>query len=126
MIANRSYQTHLPSKPNAGHAEAEACTTPFSAALQRPAPAVVIIYVTDEIDMLTELSLQSSLKTVFATNPQRLITDLSRVSFLGATGLSALIRAKRAAAEQGATLQLTIPNRRLITRLLNYRSRSPV
>jgi len=94
--------------------------------LQRPAPAVVIIYVTGEIDMLTELSLQSSLKTVFATNPQRLITDLSRVSFLGATGLSALIRAKRAAAEQGAKLQLTIPNRRLITRLLNYRSRSPV
>jgi len=94
--------------------------------LQRPAPAEVIIYVTGEIDMLTELSLQSSLKTVFATNPQRLITDLSRVSFLGATGLSALIRAKRAAAEQGATLQLTIPNWRLITRLLNYRSRSPV
>ena len=118
MVANRSYQADVPFGPNVGHAEVEACTAPFSVTLRWPTPAVVIIYVTGEIDMLTELSLQSSLKTAFATNPQRLIIDLSRVSFLGATGLSALIRAKQAAVEQGATLQLTIPNRRLVTRAL--------
>jgi RNA polymerase sigma-B factor len=117
MVANRSYQTDMPLVRNVEHAEVEACTA-FSVTLRRPTPAVVIIYVTGEIDMLTELSLQSSLKTVFATDPQRLIIDLSEVSFLGATGLSFLIRARQAAAEQGATLQLTIPNRRLVTRLL--------
>lgn len=56
--------------------------------------------------MLTGPSLRRHLDDALATQPERLIVDLSHVSFLGATGLAVLINAQRAATQQGANLQL--------------------
>jgi anti-sigma B factor antagonist len=68
--------------------------------------AIVVAQVAGEIDMLTGPALQSHLDTVLATRPARLIVDLSRVSFMGATALTVLINAKTIATHQHTTVQL--------------------
>jgi len=67
---------------------------------------VVVAHVAGEVDVLTGPSLRRHLDDALATQPERLIVDLSHVSFLGATGLAVLINAQRAATQQGANLQL--------------------
>lgn len=67
--------------------------------------AVVVARVAGEVDMLTGASLRRHLDDALATQPERMIVDLSHVS-LGATGLAVLINAQRAATQQGANLQL--------------------
>lgn len=68
--------------------------------------AVLEAYVAGEVDMITGPSLQRHFDTALATRPERLIVDLSQVSFLGSTGLAVLINARTAAIQQGTTLQL--------------------
>ena len=114
----QSYRADIQSAPSAATLRLVAGTEPFSAIVHWPTRTVAIMHVTGEIDMLTEPPLQNSIKTLIATNPERLIIDLSRVSFLGATGLSVLIMAKEVAAQQGTVLQLTIPNGWVVTDLL--------
>ena len=72
----------------------------------QPDQAIVVTHVAGEVDMLTGPSLQSHLDKALASRPVRLIVDLSQVSFMGATGLTVLIKAKAAATHQGTTLQL--------------------
>jgi anti-anti-sigma factor len=69
-------------------------------------PAIVVAHVAGEVDMLTGPALQSHLDQALDTGPERLIVDLSQVSFLGSTGLAVLINAHQAAAHQGTTFQL--------------------
>jgi anti-sigma B factor antagonist len=68
--------------------------------------AVVVTHVAGEIDMLTGPSLQSHLDNALASRPERLIVDLSQVSFLASTGLAVLINAHTTATRQGTALQL--------------------
>jgi anti-sigma B factor antagonist len=68
--------------------------------------AIVVAHVVGEIDMLTGPSLQSHLDQALASRPERLIVDLSQVSFLGSTGLAVLIKVQEAAIYQGTTFQL--------------------
>lgn len=72
----------------------------------QPEHAVVVAHLAGEADMLTGPSLQRHLFAALATQPKRLIVDLSQVSFMGATGLAVLIITKQAATQQGTTLQL--------------------
>lgn len=68
--------------------------------------AIVVAHVAGEVDMLTGPSLQSHLDQALATRPERLIVDLSQVTFLGSTGLAVLINTQEAATSQGTTFQL--------------------
>jgi anti-sigma B factor antagonist len=68
--------------------------------------AVVMVHVAGELDMPSAASLQSHLDQVLATQTERLIIDLSQVSFLGSTGLTVLANTKTAATKQGTRLQL--------------------
>lgn len=68
--------------------------------------AIVVAHVDGEVDMLTGPALQSHLDQALATRPERLIVDLSQVTFLGSTGLAVLINTQEAATHQGTTLQL--------------------
>jgi anti-sigma B factor antagonist len=90
----------------------------FSVAVQQPDPAVMVIHVAGEMDMLTASPLHDRFSQLLATRPQRLIIDLNRVSFLGATGLSVLLSARDIAAQQGTALQLRGTNRRAVARAL--------
>lgn len=115
MRANRSYQPGSGFHPPAEFAGSVAAPEPFSVIVDQVDPAVVVVSVIGEIDILTESSLQDDLSKALATQPERLIIDLSRVSFLSAAGLSVLISVRHAATHQGTTLQLHVPDRRVMT-----------
>ncbi|MBV9142812.1 MAG: STAS domain-containing protein [Pseudonocardiales bacterium] len=100
--------------PQPGHAMSSA--EPFnniddsellSVTVHQPDRAVWIIHVAGELDMLTSPSLHNHLSRLFVTRPDRLIIDLSQVSFLGSAGLQVLLDARRAANQQATTLQLS-------------------
>jgi anti-sigma B factor antagonist len=74
----------------------------------------MVVYVTGELDMLTGPPLQDHLDELLATRPDRLIIDLSQVSFMGSTGLSVLICIQQKAIETGTTLQLSGTNVRAV------------
>lgn len=63
-------------------------------------------HVAGDVDLLTRPSLQSHLDQALATRPERLVVDLSQVTFLSATGLAVLINTQEAATHQGTTFQL--------------------
>lgn len=75
-----------------------------------PDPGDVIFHVTGEIDLLAELSFQAHVGTLLASGPGCLIIDLSQVSFIGATGLSMLIKARGTAARYGTAVKLRSPS----------------
>jgi RNA polymerase sigma-B factor len=93
-------------------------SAPFAVIVDQSDPAVAIVGVLGEIDMATAASLQDQLSQLIVRKPQRLVVDLSHVSFLGATALSVLIGARRAGGRQGTTLQLRVPNRPAMMRSL--------
>jgi anti-sigma B factor antagonist len=70
---------------------------PFRVLVLQLDQTIVVAQVAGEVDMLTGPSLQSHLDKALASRPERLIVDLSQVSFLGATGLAVLINAQEAA-----------------------------
>lgn len=80
--------------------------------VQPAGDAVSVIRVIGELDMLTGPLLEDHLDSLLATRPERLIVDLSGVSFMGSTGLSILIKARDIARQQGTALQLTGTSRR--------------
>jgi anti-sigma B factor antagonist len=86
----------------------------FSVVVPEPNSAEVYLHVAGDIDLLAEPSLQAHLSTLLANRPECLIIDLSQVSFMGATGLSVLIKARHAAALQGTKLRLQNPSRRAV------------
>jgi RNA polymerase sigma-B factor len=92
---------------------------PLSVVVDESDPTVAVVSVVGQIDMLTEFSLRDHLSGLLAARPERLIIDLSQVSFMGATALSVLINARHAAGRQGITLQLRAPSRRAAARPLH-------
>lgn len=86
----------------------------LSVVVQRLDDAVLVIHVAGEVDMVTGPLLQSQLREVLATRPERLIVDLSQVSFMGSTALSVLLSVRHAAAQQSITLQLSGTERRAV------------
>jgi RNA polymerase sigma-B factor len=96
----------------------EADGAPWSVIVDQLDPAVVLVTVTGEIDKLTEPALQEHLSRLLVTRPERLIIDLSEVHFLGAAGLSVLMSVRHAATDQGTSVQLRAPHRRMVARCL--------
>jgi RNA polymerase sigma-B factor len=118
MSAERSHQLDRGATPHSEALSRVASNQPFSVIVDQHHPDIVLLTVMGEIDLLTESRLGNQLSSLLALRPQCLIIDLSQVSFLGATALSVLINTKHAADEQGATLQLRVPNRPVPTRAL--------
>jgi anti-anti-sigma factor len=86
-------------------------TALFSVVVHQLNPADVILQVAGEIDLLAEPSLQDHVSTLLASRLERLIIDLSQVSFMCATGLSMLVNTRGTAAQQGTALKLRNPSR---------------
>jgi anti-sigma B factor antagonist len=85
-----------------------------SVTVHQPDQAVLVVHVAGEVDMLTGPPLEDHLHTLLATRPERLVIDLSQVSFMGSTGLSTLISLRDAATKQGTALQLSGTSRRAV------------
>lgn len=86
----------------------------LSVEVHQLAPGVLVIYLDGELDMLTGPPVQDRLGELLTSRPDRLIIDLSRVSFMGSTGLSVLICARQDAIAAGITLQLSGTSRRAV------------
>jgi anti-sigma B factor antagonist len=93
-------------------------TASLSVTVRQPEQAVLVIHIAGELDMLTGPRLEEHLCGLLDTRPERLIIDLSQVSFLGSNGLSVLIGAQHTAARQGTTLQLSGTSHRAVARPL--------
>jgi RNA polymerase sigma-B factor len=115
--ADRSPQLDGWSPPGGDVTSCVAGTEPFAVVVNQRDPAVVVSVI-GEIDELTESPLEDHLSGVLAARPARLIIDLSRITFLGAAGLSVLINARHTAVQQGTTLQLRAPHRQGVARSL--------
>lgn len=90
----------------------------LSVTAQQADRALLVIHVAGEVDMLTGPALQDQISNFLAIQPERLIIDLSQVSFLGSNGLQVLVNARKVAAEQGTTLQLSGTSPRAVARPL--------
>ena len=87
----------------------------LSADVRQLGYGVLVVYIAGELDMLTGPPLQDHLDELLATRPDRLIIDLSQVSFMGSTGLSVLICTRQNAIAMGTTLQLSGTSARAIS-----------
>jgi anti-sigma B factor antagonist len=72
---------------------------------------VIVVRVRGEVDMVTTPRLHSCLQDQLATTPQRLVIDLSGVSFLGSSGLAVLVECLDDARERGTDLRLVANSR---------------
>jgi anti-sigma B factor antagonist len=80
--------------------------------------AILVIHIAGQLDMLTAPTLQDHLSELLATQPERLIINLSGVSFLGSNGLAVLIDTKEAATAAGVILELNGTSHRAVARPL--------
>jgi anti-sigma B factor antagonist len=74
-------------------------------AVQRHGDAVVL-QVVGEVDALTTPLLTEQINEQLGNDPVTIVLDLDRVTFLGSSGLAALINAKDQAAQRGIRLRL--------------------
>ena len=72
-------------------------------------PSSAIVEVTGEIDMLTAPRLQAAFGDLLGRGHQIVVADLSRVLFLGSSGLAVLISAHQEAADRGGQFRLVSP-----------------
>lgn len=86
----------------------------LSVVVQELHHAISVLHVIGEVDMATGPVLHDHVDRALATRPQRLIIDLSQVSFMGSTALSVLLRARHLAAQQHTTVQLRGTDRRAV------------
>ncbi|GHF47650.1 anti-sigma B factor antagonist [Amycolatopsis bartoniae] len=71
-----------------------------------PEPGVVVVDVRGEVDASSVPDLATALEKVWAAAPGRVVVDLSRVTFLGTAGLSALLDARERAEADDFVLRL--------------------
>lgn len=92
--------------------------------------ATVVVALSGELDLATAPRLRSCLAPMVtaATAPQELVLDLSDLSFLDASGISALLTVQRALAARGGRLCLRSPSRlvRRIVQVLDLDGLLPV
>jgi anti-anti-sigma factor len=68
---------------------------PFAVEVVYPRDGVVVLSVRGELDMLTTLPLEEHLQEQLPTATDRLVLDLTGVSFLGSSTLSVLVETHR-------------------------------
>ncbi|MFD3557585.1 STAS domain-containing protein [Streptomyces goshikiensis] len=76
-----------------------------------------VVTVTGEIDLSTSPALRDALEEALAGWPHRLEVDFTRVTFCDCTGLNALLAARIAAGEAGASFTLINVNAPIVIRL---------
>lgn len=85
--------------------------------VQRTDPQVAVVRVTGDVDMLTTPVLRSTVEQQIAVGCRKLVIDMRDVTFLGSSGLAALVEAQRASEARGVALRL-VGDSRAVTRPL--------
>lgn len=85
---------------------------PLRTSVTQPQPGTVVLDVRGEIDTLTAPPLEQALRDLLtAQEADRLVVDLSGVTFLASSGLAVLIRAAHRASERRLRLRLVTASR---------------
>lgn len=91
----------------------------FGLTVRRPAVGVCVVAVVGELDILTTSLLDACIGEQLAAGPTHLILDLEALRFLGASGLSCLLRAhERAQQSPGTRLHVAGLVNRVVARSL--------
>lgn len=77
-------------------------------------PEVVVLRVAGEIDLLTAGVLRERLREEIDPANRAIVLDLTEVTFLGSAGLSEIVSAARAGADNGMTICLVATNRAVL------------
>lgn len=72
---------------------------------------MVVVSVAGELDMATAPQLQDQITDLLDRGRNRLVFDLTEVSFCDSTGLSVFVRAKNSCDEAGGSVRLAAPQR---------------
>ncbi|GLH94990.1 STAS domain-containing protein [Phytohabitans aurantiacus] len=72
---------------------------------------VVVVAVGGELDMATAPQLQDQITDLLDKGRNRLVFDLSELSFCDSTGLSVFVRAKNSCDEAGGEVRIAAPQR---------------
>lgn len=72
---------------------------------------VVVVAVGGELDMATAPQLQEQITDLLDKGRNRLVFDLSELSFCDSTGLSVFVRAKNSCDEAGGEVRIAAPQR---------------
>ncbi len=73
-----------------------------------------VVSVSGEVDMVTTPRLNTCLQEQLALNPDRLVIDLSGLSFLGSSGLAVLVESLDDARGGGTDLRLVCSSREVV------------
>lgn len=68
-----------------------------------------VLHVTGEIDYASSPDLEKTVLEYLEKDADRVILDLSEVSFMDSSGLALLLHARKAAADRGGSLSVVIP-----------------
>lgn len=74
----------------------------------------IVISVAGEVDMVTTPHLNTCLQEQLALSPDRLVVDLSELSFLGSSGLAVLVESLDDARSRGTDLRLVCSSREVV------------
>jgi anti-sigma B factor antagonist len=86
----------------------------FAVAIERLGPSTAVVAVSGEVDMASARGFESALEdAVSERSTARLLVDLSRVTFIDSTGLTALIHALERQRWSGGTLALVSDDSRI-------------
>ncbi len=88
--------------------------TPMIRLRVRDRGGATVVSVEGEVDMVTTPRLHSCLQDQLARTPQRLVLDLSGVSFLGSSGLAVLVECLDDARGRGSDLRLVANSRQVV------------
>lgn len=94
-------------------------------AIDQPMPGLRVVRVAGELDMLTAPQLDSCLLSQIDARGEHVVVDLNKVTFLGAAGLTSLVRAREAATGHHIELHLTGVDHRAIARPLEVTELRP-
>jgi anti-anti-sigma factor len=81
-------------------------------------PDAYVLYVSGEIDIASAPELRAHLHVALSARPQRLIVDLSQVSYLDSSGIAELTRAGKALQRDGGSLFLQ-PGKSKVKKILD-------
>ncbi|WP_405827094.1 MULTISPECIES: STAS domain-containing protein [unclassified Streptomyces] len=85
-----------------------------------------VVTVTGEIDLMTSPILRAALEEAMADRPHHLEVDFAHVTFCDCAGLTALLRARAAARQAGASFTLVHVDAPTVIRLFDLTEAGPL
>lgn len=95
-------------------ADHQPADVPLAVTVERPRPTLAVLHAAGEVDAATLPALRSGLDAAVEDPARDLVLDLAGVQFMGSSGLSMLVEARRVTAARGGTLRLAAPPRAVL------------